>query len=128
MTDGSGNAVTVALLDYREAFDQVDYILLIARLATLGIRSSVIIWIIDFLFDRTQGVKVNHECFSNIPKISAGVPQGTKLAPWLFLVMIKDPTVPEDKQTSYGNLQMIPLFRRLSLEPKVVNYKIHLTT
>ena len=41
----AGNPVRVAFLNYRKAFDLVSHTLLIAKLANLGIRSSVVNWI-----------------------------------------------------------------------------------
>ena len=47
-------------------------------------------WIKDFLTGRKQRVKLNQNSYSDWADISAGVPQGTKLGPWLFIIMIND--------------------------------------
>ena len=47
-------------------------------------------WIVDFLTDRRQRLKLAQDCFSEWRYIPAGVPQGTKLGPWLFFIMITD--------------------------------------
>ena len=57
-------------------------------------KPSVVNWIIDFLRGRQQRVKVNG-VFSDWLDFPAGVPQGTRLGPWLFLAMINDLRLPE---------------------------------
>ena len=47
-------------------------------------------WVIDFLRNRFQHVKLANNCFSNWESVPAGVPQGTKLVAWLFIQMLKD--------------------------------------
>ena len=67
----------------------IDHNLLIAKLISLGIKPSTINWLIDFLRDRKQRVKLN-KCVSNWKNVAAGVPQETRLGPWLFLAMMND--------------------------------------
>ena len=89
-TDGNGSTVRVVLFDYRKAFDLIDHVLLVRKLLALDLPVSVSRWIIDFLKDLTHRVKLGNDCLSERRNIPAGVPQGTKLGPWLFILMIED--------------------------------------
>ena len=83
-TDGNDATVRTILFDYRKAFDLID------KLCKLVLPTSTINWIIDFLTDRSQRIKLADGCFSEWASVPSGVPQGRKLGPWLFLVLIND--------------------------------------
>ena len=54
----------------------VDHTTLVAKLFSLGIKPCVVNWIIDFLRNRWQRVKLSDNCFSDWLQVPAGVPQG----------------------------------------------------
>ncbi len=87
--DGTGPTVRIALLNYHKAFDLVDHNLLVSKLSNFEIKPTVIDWIADFLCGRTQRVKIN-SVRSSFLQVPAGIPQGMKIGPWLFLAIIND--------------------------------------
>ena len=63
-TDGTGAAVRIVQLDYKKAFDLIDHRTLANKVLSLHISRGVARWVIDFLIDRSQRVKLSHDCFS----------------------------------------------------------------
>ena len=51
---------------------------------------SIINWIIDFLTKRRQIIKLAEGCVFEWGLVPSGVLQGTKLGPWLFIIIIND--------------------------------------
>ena len=76
-------------LDFRKAFDTVDYEILLQKLHSLGVRGNVYALMASYLTERKQFVNVNSEN-SNLQIVKRGVPQGSILGPLLFLVYIND--------------------------------------
>ncbi len=76
----SGEIIDLIFLDFAKAFDSVIHRLLLHKLATYGLHSSLLAWIKSFLEDRTFFVSVNGSISS--PKAAVGgVRQGSGLGP-----------------------------------------------
>ena len=89
-----GNGVLGIYLDIKKAFDSVNYQILFKKLQKYGIRGLPLQLLKSFLSNRRQQVKLLTDCgdkvMSDEKPIYCGVPQGSVLAPLLFLLYVND--------------------------------------
>ena len=76
-------------LDFRKAFDTIDFSILSDKLSKYGIRGIAHRWFVNYLNNRFQHVDISN-VQSQQSKIQCGVPQGSILGPLLFLLYIND--------------------------------------
>ena len=98
-TDGSGSSLTV--YDFKKIFDLIDHNILKLKLSNYDLPPCIVSWILDFLTDRKQRVKLSNDCYSEWGTVPARVPQGTKLGPWLYLIMINSVGAADADQWKY---------------------------
>lgn len=76
-------------IDFAKAFDLVDHSILLNNLELAGIRDITLKWFESYLSSREQKVRIQNS-YSNPKIINIGVPQGSVLSVYLFLIFIND--------------------------------------
>ena len=87
--DKPSKYATLVAVDFTKAFDRINHSVAVNKIISSGVRPSIIPTISSFLSDRTQCVKHKGQ-LSGLKNITCGVPQGTKLGPAIFTVMVND--------------------------------------
>ena len=85
--DRGGSSARVFFADFSKGFDLVDHGVLVAELEKLNVRPAVVGWIRAFLTRRKQCVRIRDK-MSTFKSLNGGIPQGTKLGPILFAVLV----------------------------------------
>ena len=85
----NGREIDALFLDFSKAFDKVPHKRLLLKLSLYGIPKQLLDWIEDFLKGRTQSVVIG-DYSSNPCRVLSEVPQGTVLAPLLFICYVND--------------------------------------
>ncbi|CAG9125730.1 unnamed protein product [Plutella xylostella] len=85
----SGEKCIAVFLDLRKAFDTLSIPILLKKLENIGIRGQPLKLLSDYLKNRSQSVKVSDTVSDSLP-VNYGAPQGSVLAPTLFLAYIND--------------------------------------
>ena len=89
--DNNNSYVRMLFIDFSSAFNTVIPSKLITKLSHLGINTSLCNWILDFLSNRPQSVRVENHTSSTLI-LNTGVPQGCVLSPLLYSLFTYDCT------------------------------------
>ena len=88
--DRSGCYLRLFFADFRKGFDLIDHLISMEKLSTLyNHHWSLIRWVASFLQGRAQVTRVGASVSAPL-YLNGGIPQGTKLGPVLFAVVIND--------------------------------------
>ena len=84
----NGKLVGALFLDLSKAFDTISHDVILEKLKTYAVIDIEIAWFTDYLFNRSQ-VEIGNQKSTHF-KVMSGVPQGSILAPLLFLLFFDD--------------------------------------
>ena len=98
--DTKDSYVRMLFLDFSSAFNTIIPQQLIRKLHQLELSTSLCNWLLDFLSERPQAVRVGNNTSSSIT-LSTGAPQGCVLSPLLFTLLTHDCT------TTYSTNHMV---------------------
>ena len=85
----NGKLVWYVYIDLSKAFDTISHSVLIEKLQTYGVEGDELVWLIDYLFERSQIAAMNN-IKPNKEPIYCGFPQGSILGSLLFIVFYND--------------------------------------
>ena len=83
------NACILISYDFSKAFDSVSHEILLTKLLKLNLPSGFVIWLRSYLTNRTQRTRVLN-VISSPCQVTSGTPQGSLLAPYLFVLYCQD--------------------------------------
>ncbi|KAI4881127.1 hypothetical protein NFI96_017869, partial [Prochilodus magdalenae] len=87
--EGKDTYVRMLFIDYRSAFNTVIPTKLAGKLLTLGLTPTLCNWVLNFLTDRPQSVRIGSRT-SSTRTVSTGTPQGCVLSPLLYTLFTYD--------------------------------------
>ncbi len=96
--DSNNTYALLLFLDYSSAFNTIRPLKLTAKLADLGVPTPSRNWILDFLTDRPQVVRMGKKVSAELT-VSTGTPQGCCLSPELFSLYTYDCAPPHNNNS-----------------------------
>ena len=77
----------MVLIDLQKDFDTIYHKILLKKLESIGFFDKRIRWFQPYLCERILFIEIENQLF-DYGKVSRGVPQGSILGPFLFLVYV----------------------------------------
>ena len=87
--DSPNTYARILFVDFSSAFNTIIPSKLFDKIQSLGVPQSMCLWILDFLLNRPQVVKIGDNLSSSVT-LSTGTPQGCVLSPMLYTLFTHD--------------------------------------
>ena len=87
--DSPNTYARILFVDFSSAFNTIIPSKLFDKIQSLGVPQSMCLWILDFLLNRPQVVKIGDNLSSSVT-LSTGTPQGCVLSPMLYSLFTHD--------------------------------------
>jgi len=114
-------AVMVSFADWRGAFDRQDPTITISKLIKLGVRSSLVPILIDYLRDRKMRVKMNG-VESHQKHLIGGSPQGTILGQLFYIGASDDAAIEIKEEDKLKYIDDLEIFELISISGALIDY------
>ena len=116
-------AVILNSYDWSAAFDRLDPTSIALKLIKLGVRSSVVKVLIDFLNERKMEVKMNGKV-STILDLIGGGPQGSILGQLLYIIGSYDCAESVPDEDKYKYIDDLSIVEDIQTEGKLIDYDV----
>ena len=123
MDDPEHLAVVLSSYDWKGAFDRIDPTTIAVKMIKLGLRSSIVKIIIDFLHERKMEVKMNR--YTSTPhNLIGGGPQGSLVGQLLYIIASDDAAedIPEEDKFKY--IDDLSALEAVQTKGKLVPYDV----
>ena len=122
--DDPGKCVVVLCsYDWSAAFDRLDPTKVTLKCIKLGIRSSIVKVLIDFLKDRKMKVKFNQQT-SSLHDLTGGSPQGSILGQLLYIIGSDDAVENLEEDDKYQYIDDVITVENVNIENKLHQYDV----
>ena len=124
LDDPENLTVVLSSYDWKGAFDRIDPTTVAVKLIELGLRSSIVKIIIDFLNEQKMEVKIN-KCTFKPHDLIGGGPQGSLIGQLLYIIASDDVAedIPEEDKFKY--IDDLSALEAVQVKDKLKQYDVH---
>ena len=120
-------SVRALFVDFRKAFDIINHNVLFSKLSNFNIPHCLLKWFVSYLSLRCQRVRVGHQV-SSWKTLCGSMPQGSRLGPLSFIVMIDDLRAPCEVHKFVDDTTLSELIPPSHTRTDMANYLTSLLT